>query len=366
MRPRRVVLGQLLDEGNHNAQVANAVSILEHCPRGSFAWRVPYYERPAMRLHDRPDVRFTRLVRGTLWRAHKALFYQKSADLLFYPGPYWFDALGLGLRRWTGRRVPVVATLEGLAGNPNWESIYSDWAGHPVYCQRSQTFVLRSLDYVYRVADHIVAISPFLAALGRRRYGDKFSVIPLGIEDGVFHARGRRSGAVPLVVAAGRVAPHKRPEVFVDLARRHRDVKFCWYGDGESRAALVAAARSDGLDNLEFPGLLPPAALADVFRSADVFVMPSQAEGVPKVTQEAAACGLPVVLFGFYEAPSVADNVNGYVVWNDDDFAERVAQLLDDATRRRQMGEAGAERAQAWSWTNVAHSWHERLLALSS
>ena len=44
----------------------------------------------------------------------------------------------------------------------------------------------QGVDALYRRADHVIAISPFLAEMGRRRYGDKFSVVPLGINDSIF------------------------------------------------------------------------------------------------------------------------------------------------------------------------------------
>ena len=107
---------------------------------------------------------------------------------------------------------------------------------------------------------------------------------------------------------------------------------------------------------------MQPTELAEAFRSADLFVMPSVSEGVPKVTQEAAACGLPVVLFGYYEAHSVVDGENGYVVWDDDQFYDRVAELLADGEQRSRMGAKGASMALNWSWDVLALRWEAQIL----
>jgi glycosyltransferase involved in cell wall biosynthesis len=93
-----------------------------------------------------------------------------------------------------------------------------------------------------------------------------------------------------------------------------------------------------------------------------MFVQTSWAEGVPKVVQEAAACGLPIVLFGFYEAPSVQHDVNGYVAWSDEELTRDVGALLDDPGRRQQMGAESARLARAWNWDAVAPEWEAKIL----
>lgn len=250
-------------------------------------------------------------------------------------------------------------------GDELQETVYSKWANHQVWCQRSNfKRGLKRNDWLFRRADQIIAISPFLAKLMRMRYGDKVSVLPFGIDTDVFYPSCSRDEANMVIVSAGHVAPHKRAELFLELARRHESVKFRWFGEGESRQSLCSQAKRLGLNNLQFPGALSPFQLAEEFRKAHVFVMPSMAEGVPKVTQEAAACGLPVVLFGFYEAPSVIDGKNGYVVWSDEELFERVDQLITQKTLRTAIGDEGARMAEAWDWGVVAPMWEERILSL--
>jgi len=149
----------------------------------------------------------------------------------------------------------------------------------------------------------------------------------------------------------------------VELAKRHPEADFVWYGGHGSQELAIFQAKAEGFGNLSFPGNLQPLELAEAFRSADLFVMPSGSEGVPKVTQEAAACGLPVVLFGYYEAPSVIDGENGYVVWDDEQFYHRVAELLDDAPLRSKMSSKGKSMAQEWSWDVIAPRWEAQILS---
>lgn len=358
---KRILVPRWMDRENVNPQNTNAQNILARIPRGAFDALAFNFHQPRADVRSNPAIELIQLWRSRLWRLRAGLAYLQRLDAIFYPGPEFHDAAGILLRDISGRRVPVVATLEGLVGDEAREKEYSTWAGHQVYCQRVSPEVLSRLDWMYRRADHVIAISPFLARMGARRFGEKFSVLPLGVDLSVFFpAQSTPTNRRPRIVAAGNFQPNKRPELFLDLARRHRDADFVWYGQGgPRRLELSRRAELDNISNVSFPGACSQVELAEAFRQADVFVMPSQSEGVPKVTQEAAACGLPAVLFGYYEAPSVLDEVNGFVVWNDEDFFARVAELIGSPELRARMRGAAIDLAREWDWDRVACSWHQ-------
>jgi glycosyltransferase involved in cell wall biosynthesis len=167
------------------------------------------------------------------------------------------------------------------------------------------------------------------------------------------------------IVTAGGVKANKRPQLMLALASRFPTCDFIWYGEGDMRSALIKAAQQHGLTNVEFPGALQAAPLGEALRAADLFVMPSRSEGVPKVTQEAAACGLAQVIFGYYEAPSVVDGVNGFVVWDDEQFFDRIGELVEDRALVETFGRTGAAMAREWDWELVARLWRKRLLELA-
>jgi len=316
-----------------------------------------------MGSHNR--IRLTRLWRWRFWIWSKFLFYQKPADAIFYPGTSWYDEFALQVRRWTGRRIPVIATLEGLAGDEDREQRLSSWAGHPVHCQRIDRGKQARIDRVLGQADHVIAISPFLAQMGARLYGDKFSIVPLGIDRNLFFPR-KEAGAGPFtVVGAGRLYANKRPELFLEMARRFPAVSFAWFGEGELRQSLLMQAAALGLCNIRFPGAVPNRELGDFLRDANLFVLPSRSEGVPKSVQEASACGLPAIVCGYYETPSVVDGKNGFVVWNDEELFERIRQLVDDPDLAARMGARGADMAKEWDWQRIAPRWENEIIRIA-
>lgn len=359
---RRIFVAQYADVSNNNPQVLNTRALLSRFHDTRCEWLVPYFTDPDPAVAANPNVRLIKLWPWRFWTWHKFLLYQLKVDAVFYPGPYWFDDLALQLRRLTGRKVPFITTLEGLGGDQDRQNTLSEWAGHPVYCQQVPERLLRRIDRVQREADHVIAISPFLAKMGKRLYGDKFSVLPLGVDGRTFFPVKAKDHQRFRVMGAGRIYTNKRPALFLEFAARFPQADFVWFGEGELRAQLLSEKEQRGLENVFFPGAVANSQLAEEMRNSHLFVLPSSSEGVPKVTQEAAACGLPVIIFGFYEAPSVINEENGYVVWNDEDLFDRVGELIDDPEKAKNMGACGCEMAKGWDWDAVAARWEDVIL----
>ncbi len=141
-------------------------------------------------------------------------------------------------------------------------------------------------------------------------------------------------------------------------ARLGRPVHYWIVGDGDDRPRLELEARRRGVaDRTQFRGRVSASELLDLYRAADVFVMPSAVdkrsdgtwtgEGFGIVYIEAAACGLPVVALdqgGAREA--VAHGETGLLVDRTEAaVGAAMLRLLGDRSLRRRMGMAGRARA---------------------
>ncbi|HEX6879310.1 MAG TPA: glycosyltransferase, partial [Terriglobales bacterium] len=340
----------------------NAIAMLSRFRRPDVRWRAFYYHEPAPTVLRNPQVQLVKLWPTRAWKAHVALQYQGTVDAIFYPGVEKEDGIGLKWRELSGRRIPIVATMEALVGDAAREALCSEIAGHPVHCARVPDETLRRVDALYKDADLVIAISPFLAKLGTELYGAKFKVQMLGVDPEFAPAAARPANDRPRVVNVASFQQRKRPELFFELAAGFADADFIWYGSGDRLEEFRAEVHSRKLANLSFPGGVSHQELPAILQSADLFVLPSDSEGVPKVSQEASACGVPVVLFGFYEAPSVVHEQNGLVVWNEQELFRAVELLLKDQARRTAMGSRGAEMAREWNWDRRALSWEAEIL----
>ena len=138
--------------------------------------------------------------------------------------------------------------------------------------------------------------------------------------------------------------------------------------DGPYRATLEEMIHELGLrEKVIFTGYIERDELPVYYNLCDVFAMPNRAvisaggntysvEGFGTVFIEAAACGKPVIAGRSGGAVyAVDDETNGYVV--DPDGVEdlkRVLRLLTQPQRREQMGRAGLEFVQRFSWERSA------------
>lgn len=362
----KIFITRPIDSINTNAQCLNAKALLARFKKNNFKWIALRYEVPDESVTRNTKVKIIKLWRKHLWYVHMILTYQKSVQAIFYPGIQKMDYIGLKIRNFFGRKVPIIATLEGFAFDENkWD--FARYIGHPIYPHSVPLVDLKRMDEIYSMADHIIAISPLLARVGTKMYGDKFSVLPLGINSEVFFPPKEFVNNIKTrVICVGSLQKRKRPDLFLKLAQKFTDAEFTWYGSGEMMQELIEFKTSKNIDNLFFKGNLSPEEIAIEMRKSDLFVLPAESEGVPKVTQEAAACALPMVIFGFYEAPTVIDGENGFVVWNDEQFCEKVGELIQDKSKAREMGLNGAEMAKHWDWNEIAPRWEEKIAQLIS
>jgi glycosyltransferase involved in cell wall biosynthesis len=152
------------------------------------------------------------------------------------------------------------------------------------------------------------------------------------------------------VVFLGWVSPGKGVAELVDAfaalraARAGAALTLTIAGDGGARVALAARVRELGLaDVVRLPGWLDDDQRRRLLADADVFALPSHAEGLPNAMIEAMAAGLPVVVTPVGGIPDVIDHErNGLVVpvGDADSLAAALTRLLDDAALRTTLGHA--------------------------
>jgi glycosyltransferase involved in cell wall biosynthesis len=118
-------------------------------------------------------------------------------------------------------------------------------------------------------------------------------------------------------------------------------------GDGCFRPALEAQARSLGLGGtVRFLGALPAGArVREEFDRADVFLMPSRIEGLPRALVEAMARGLPCLASAVGGIPELLPPEVLHPAGDHHALAAGLRALADDPARRARLGAVNLARA---------------------
>lgn len=162
------------------------------------------------------------------------------------------------------------------------------------------------------------------------------------------------SGRATRMLFVGRVVEAKGLVILFDamaaLEAAAPDLTLTVVGDGPDRSRIEKEAAARGLGGrVEFLGTKSQADVAKLLATAEIFVLPSYAEGVPVVVMEALGSGVPVVAsFVGGMAELVEDETTGFLVRPGDpiQLADRIGRLIDDPELRARMGRAGRERVE--------------------
>ncbi len=125
-------------------------------------------------------------------------------------------------------------------------------------------------------------------------------------------------------------------------------------GDGAMRTSLEATAKLLGVaEQTRFLGFVNQTGLPSVYKSADLFVLPSEHDRCPVVVCEAMLCGCPVVLSdeirGRFDL--VKDGETGFIYpcGNVDFLARILADALGDRAKLADLSRAAVVRMETWS-----------------
>ena len=252
------------------------------------------------------------------------------------------------LAAWTARRrgTPVVLTEHvGLVPYTN-----------PIVTGAERLAMASVGRLVARRCDRIAVLNRRIAEEVRplARPGTPVEVIGNGVDTALFapappaerdRLRAKWGLNRPAVLFVGRLVPKKGLGLAAAGVPPEADLIVC--GQGNPGSDLPSNAR--------LMGQLPQAELAELYRAADVFVLPSEGEGFPLAVQEALASGLPVITSDNAAIRETLGEDTALLVEREPGAVRAaIRALLDDPARRAALGEAGRRLAvAAFDWDHT-------------
>jgi len=283
----------------------------------------------------------TRVARRTL-KAGQILY----ARMPNYEG-YWCDRVARALG------IPLLIELHG-----DWEAVALHRVGRGLLRRGTRALRAgvgrRAIRAMCERAFGIITIGPELA----KKYAPESTPTLINtnhlLEEAEYTKRTDHDlGDPPIFLFVGALEKSKGVfDLFEALARLHREGRrfaMRLAGTGSRQGELQAFARAHGFaEEVAFLGMLPHGSpLFEQYRQADLFLLPSLTEGVPRVTHEAMAMGCPVLATDVGSIPWQLRDGAGLLVPSNDPaaLAEAMARILDEKDLRERLSSRGYQRA---------------------
>jgi glycosyltransferase involved in cell wall biosynthesis len=132
-------------------------------------------------------------------------------------------------------------------------------------------------------------------------------------------------------------------------------------GDGPDKEKFLQQIEHLGVsEHFKFYGYVEHDKLPEYYLDADVFILPSLAEGMPNVVLEAMGSGLPIVATRVAGSEELVQHgENGFLVAPKDvnAIAQALSTLINEKMLRERMGRRSKEIARQYTWEFVTEQY---------
>lgn len=179
--------------------------------------------------------------------------------------------------------------------------------------------------------------------------------VPNGVSGEFFLPPRERREPVLRLLFVGRLSPQKNlARLLRALTLVRRPVLLDVVGDGEQRRQLAETVQRQGNPVVRFHGRLDGAALLRRYEQADLFVLPSDREGMSLAALEAMAAGLPVLATDVPGNTELLRGIGVLVPAAPAALAAAIDEFAADEDFRQQTAAASARAAREFTWAAAA------------
>jgi glycosyltransferase involved in cell wall biosynthesis len=165
-------------------------------------------------------------------------------------------------------------------------------------------------------------------------------------------------------ICVGRLNEQKGYEYLIDawaiVSQRHPDWVLNAFGSGEIKEQLLDRIKERGVQETLFIHD-PVDNIIEKYLESSLYIMSSRFEGFPMVLLEAMSCGLPCVSFDCPNGAKdlIRDGRNGFLVeyLNTNQLAERICELMEKNSLRRQFGANAKEDVKHYLPDSIMEHW---------
>ena len=184
---------------------------------------------------------------------------------------------------------------------------------------------------------------------------------PINISEYLGAALKEKKGKV--IVSTGRLIQQKNQKLLIDafseIAKKYSEYKLVIYGEGLYRKELEQYIVNKGLTSR----VLLPGSVKNIFdeiKTAEVFVLSSNYEGMPNALLEAMCLGLPVISTNVSGSRDlIVNGENGILVdINDKDaMVHAIETIIQSPDKAKNMGQKALEIANVLNTDKIVNQW---------
>ncbi|MFI5206007.1 MAG: glycosyltransferase family 4 protein, partial [Candidatus Paceibacterales bacterium] len=216
------------------------------------------------------------------------------------------------------------------------------------------------------LADSVIAVSNFTKNVITDKYGispNKVHVVHNGIakpghspfENDVLELKKHNR----IVLFVGRLTLQKGPDYFLKAAKKvleyESNVVFLMVGDGDMKEQLIREAVHAGIsDKVIFTGFLRDSELKKIYKSADLFVMPSVSEPFGIAGLESAINGTPVLLSKQSGISEILTHALKVDFWDIDEMTNKILAVLQHPPLKHTLKKHTLMESHLHTWHKAA------------
>lgn len=171
-------------------------------------------------------------------------------------------------------------------------------------------------------------------------------------------------GRSKIILNVARLAAHKSQNLIIEALsvclEKNKEWSLVILGEGEEREKLLKLAENKEISgHVMMPGFVNNP--SEYYKSAAIFVLPSQYEGTPNALLEAMGYGLPCIISdslpGALEL--IDDGVSGMAFRSGDagDLSDQLAMLIDNPELRKKLGSAARNKISMFKPEKAFQAW---------
>ena len=213
---------------------------------------------------------------------------------------------------------------------------------------------------IWNNADALVANSEGLKLFAQNFYRKKaISVICNGVDDKVFIPKYKKKEMNEIIILfVSRLIERKGLQFIIPELKEIQEavnvpIRLMIVGEGPYRQELEDIALENKVSQLiSFEGHKDKNEILEYYQKGDLFILPSNREGMPNVVLEAMACGLPIIMTPCEGSKELISD-NGYID-NIQNIKNRIIELCNDSLLRKKMGNRSRIIIEEkFGWSNV-------------